>query len=124
MGANAPLSTIFICGSVLEGIFLVIALLSPADFNRCTAAPIDPNTGKVKQFFEWTLSNYIDVSFELGYIRNDTKKFSHVLRDFRNYIHPYQQLSERFSPDEHTAKICWHVLKAAIFQIKERKSMK
>jgi hypothetical protein len=121
--SNAPLATIFICGSVLEGIFLGIALSSPSSFNSATSTPKDHQTGKPKQFYEWTLSNFIDVAFELGYIKNDTKKFSHALRDFRNYIHPYQQLSERFSPDSHTAKICWHVLKAAITQIKGKRSI-
>jgi len=29
-------------------------------------------------------------------------------------IHPFQQMSSRFSPDRHTAAICLQVLKAAI----------
>jgi hypothetical protein len=36
------------------------------------------------------------------------------MRDFRNYIHPYQQLSSNFDPDEHTAKMCLQVLNAVI----------
>ena len=35
-------------------------------------------------------------------------------KDFRNYIHPRQQLSQNFNPDMHTAKISWQVLQAAI----------
>ncbi len=49
------------------------------------------------------------------------KKFSHSLRDFRNYIHPYEQVSSRFNPDEHTARISWQVLKAALFQLSGQK---
>jgi hypothetical protein len=44
----------------------------------------------------------------------DVKKFSHALRDFRNYIHPYEQMASRFNPDAHTAQICFQVLRAAI----------
>ena len=62
-------------------------------------------------------SLYLDVSFELGYIKEDVKQFSHVLRNFRNYIHPFEQMSQNFIPDIHTAEICFQVLKAAIYQI-------
>ena len=40
-------------------------------------------------------------------------------RGFRNYIHPYQQQASNFAPDEHTARICLQVLKAAIAQLSE-----
>jgi hypothetical protein len=73
--------------------------------------------GKVKQFQDWTLSDFIDVARDLNLVREDVKKFSHALRDFRNYIHPYQQMSSGFNPDEHTARICWHVLQVAITQL-------
>ncbi len=38
----------------------------------------------------------------------------HGLRDFRNYIHPYEQMVSGFTPDDHTAKVCFQVLKAAL----------
>lgn len=53
-------------------------------------------------------------------INEEVRKFSHSLRDFRNYIHPYQQLSSQFSPDKHTAQISVQVLKAAIFQLSNK----
>jgi hypothetical protein len=101
------------CGSVLEGLLLGVALADPKRFNQAASAPTD-NAGKVKQFPEWSLAQFIDVSCELGFLKLDVKKFSHALRDFRNFIHPYQQLSSRFEPDRHTAEICIQVLKAAI----------
>ena len=51
---------------------------------------------------------------QLRALKLDVKKFSHELRDFRNYIHPYEQLASKFTPDKHTAEICLQVLKAAI----------
>jgi hypothetical protein len=107
-----------LAGSTLEGIFLGLAISCPQIFNSTNASPKD-NAGKVKQFHEWTLSGFIDVAKELGLIQYDTQKFSHSLRDFRNYIHPFEQLSSGFSPREHTAKICLQVLKAAIYEIGE-----
>lgn len=116
LSANAPLSVIFLGGSTLEGILLGIALKHPQEFNKSESSPKDKN-GKVKQFPDWTLSNYIDVAYDLGFLLEDVKKFSHSLRDFRNYIHPYAQVSSGFNPDKHTAAICWQVLKAAIYQL-------
>lgn len=114
--SNSPLSAIIQCGSILEGILLSLANSYPDKFNICNSAPKDIN-GKVKKFNEWTLSDFINTSYELQIIKEDVKKFSHVLRDFRNYIHPYQQLGSGFSPDINTAKICLQVLKAACMQI-------
>jgi len=114
--AEAPLSVLFLAGSTLEGILLGIALKHPREFNQSKSSPRDKD-GKVKQFQDWTLGNYIDVAYDLGLLMEDVRKFSHSLRDFRNYIHPYAQVSSRFNPDKHTATICWQVLKAAVYQI-------
>ncbi|MBX3036491.1 MAG: hypothetical protein KF758_06225 [Anaerolineales bacterium] len=121
LSAKAPLSIIFLAGSTLEGILLGVALKFPREFNQSNSSPKDRN-GNVKQFHEWTLSNFIDVSCDVGLLMEDVKKFSHVMRDFRNYIHPYQQISSKFNPDIHTAKICWQVLKTAIIQITMNKT--
>ena len=117
---DAPLSAIFLIGSSLEGILLGVALKNIKEFNQATSSPKDKE-GKVKQFPMWSLSNFIDVAFELKLLNQDVKKFSHSLRDFRNYIHPYEQMSSNFQPDKHTAKICWQVLRAGIFQLTKNK---
>ena len=90
------------------------------EFNQSKSSPKD-QSGKVKPYHEWTLSNFIDTAHDIGILKEDVKKFSHSLRDFRNYIHPYEQVSSRFNPDEHTARICWQVLKAAIYQLTNNK---
>lgn len=112
---NAPLSVIFLCGSTLEGILLGFALKLPKEFNSSKSAPKKDN--KVLEFQEWTLNSFIDVAHDLDFLKEDVKKYSHSLRDFRNYIHPYAQMSSKFNPDIQTAKISWHVLKAAIYQL-------
>ena len=110
---NSPLSVIFLCGSVLEGILLVVAQKNIQNFNKANSSPKDKG-GQVKKIHEWTLANLINVSFETNFLKLDVKKFSEHLRDFRNYIHPYAQMTSGFSPDKHTAQICLQVLKAAI----------
>lgn len=118
--ANAPLSAIVIIGSTLEGILLGFASKNPKDFNQAKSAPKDKN-GKTKYHHDWSLTNFIDVAHELKFIQEDVKKFSHTLRDFRNYIHPYEQMSSGFNPDIHTAKLCWNVLKVAMIQLAKNK---
>jgi len=114
--SGAYLSTILIAGSSLEGIFLGLASSNPRAFNTVKSSP-KSRDGKVQQFHDWTLAAFIDVAKDLELIQLDTHKFSHTLRDFRNFIHPYQQMSSGFAPREHTAKICLQVLKAVITEI-------
>ena len=118
--ANSPLAVIFHCGSILEGLLLGVAISSPKEFNQAPISPKDKD-GNVKQFHQWTLAQLIDIACELGYLKLDVKKFSHALRDFRNYIHPYEQMSAKFDPDMHTAKICLQVLKAAAASLGEKR---
>jgi hypothetical protein len=99
-------------GSILEGLLLGVATKNPREFNMSKSSP--KKDEKVKAFHDWTLSEFIDVAHDCNYIGLDVKKYSHGLREFRNFIHPFQQLSTGFKPDEHTAKISLQVLKAAL----------
>jgi len=113
--SNANLSVIFLCGSTLEGILLGVATSNPKEFNTSKSA--FKIKGKVQPLYNWSLNALIDVAYEEGYIGLDVKKFSHALRDFRNFIHPYSQALSKFNPDKHTAKISWQVLRASIDNI-------
>jgi len=115
MVAGSPFAVVILVGSVLEGLLLGVAVNSPEKFNRSTASP--KRDGKVLAFDQWTLANFIDVAHDVGVLKLDVKKFSHSVRDFRNYIHPYAQMAGNFAPDKHTAQICLQVLKAAIADI-------
>ncbi|HDT3000362.1 TPA: hypothetical protein QHL53_002623 [Proteus mirabilis] len=112
----AYLSTILIAGSTLEGVFLGLASSYPRAFNTVKSSP-KGRDGKVQPFHDWNLAAFINVAKDLELIQLDTYKFSHTLRDFRNYIPPYQQMLSGFTPREHTAKICLQVLKAAITEM-------
>ncbi len=115
LAVEAYLAVIFHCGSVLEAVLLGAAQKEPEKFNRSQASP--KRDGKVKALQDWSLSDFINVAHDIGLLTSDVQKFSHGLRDFRNYIHPYQQMASRFAPDEHTAKICFQVLKAALASV-------
>ncbi len=114
--AGAFLSVIFLCGSVLEAVLLGAAQKDPGKFNASSSSPKN-EAGKVKKFHEWSLAQFIDVACAVGLLKPDVKKFSHGVRDFRNYIHPYEQMVSGFTPDQHTAKLCFQVVKAAMADI-------
>lgn len=116
MGAGAYLATILLCGSVLEAVLLGAAQKQPARFNQAAASPKAAD-GTVRRFHEWNLAQFIDAASEINLLKPDVKKFSHGLRDFRNYIHPYEQMASGFTPDQHTAKVCFQVLKAALASV-------
>lgn len=116
MGAGAYLATVLLCGSVLEAVLLGAAQKQPARFNQASASPKSTD-GSVRRFHEWSLAQFIDVASEIDLLKPDVKKFGHGLRDFRNYIHPYEQMASGFTPDQHTAKVCFQVLKAALASV-------
>ena len=115
LSAGAYLSVIFQCGSILEAVLLGAAQTEPEKFNRSRSSPKRNN--KTKPFPEWKLSEFINVAHDVGLLKPDVQKFSLGLKDFRNYIHPYQQMISGFAPDEHTAKVCFQVLKAALADV-------
>ena len=114
--AGSHLSVVVLCGSILEGVLLGKAQKDPALFNKSSASPKNDD-GKVKRFQYWNLAQFIDVASEVGILKPDVQKFSHGLRHFRNYIHPYEQMASGFTPDEHTAKVCFQVLNAALASV-------
>ena len=119
--SKAYLSVLFLTGSTLEGLLLGYAMQYPKAFNSSPAAPKDEYK-KIKAFGNWTLSDLINVAYELGLLNEDIKKHSHTIRDFRNYIHPKEQLKSLFYPDESTARISWQVLKACVIQLIDNKN--
>lgn len=71
LSVKAPLSAIFLIGSTLEGVLLGIASKYPAIYNRAHSAPKDAKTGKIRNLNEWKLNNFIDVSCEVGFLKED-----------------------------------------------------
>jgi len=110
---HSPFATIMLCGSLLEGILLGVAQKRPKDFNSSPQSPKQKDRTP-KHFNEWSLAEFINVAHGLGLLSPDVQKFSHCLRDFRNYIHPYQQMKENFDPNRNTAEMCLLTVKLAI----------
>ena len=113
LATHMPLSAIFLLGSTLEGILLELAIKNPKVFNSAKATPKTKDSVPLP-FYNWTLNSLIDVAYEMEFLDLNVKKFSHDLKDFRNYIHPRQQLTENFKPNIQTAEISYKVLEAVV----------
>ncbi len=114
---EAPLAVIFLVGSTLEGLLMEVALANPDAYISCDTAPM--KKGKPKPLDDWTLAELIRVSRSLGVIGEDVLKHADQVREFRNYIHPRQQLKENFEPRMNTAHIAKQVLLAALTDLND-----
>ena len=74
-------------------------------------------TGNKKQLLEWRLKDYIDVAHEMGWISQTGKDVGHVLRDYRNFIHPYKEFSNNINLSKSDAHILWDVTKSICRQL-------
>lgn len=122
--SKANLASVILCGSVLEGMCLGFGCRHPERVNRAYAAQYNKPP---RQFPEWKLKEWIDVLGRLGDLSPNIEKFGHSLRDFRNYVHPAEQLAHRFTPDQHTARIGFQVVVAAaedLVRAEERQASK
>lgn len=111
---GAPLATIVLLGSILEGILLAQAKQNISDANSSTSAPKDKKSQKVKKLEDWTLNDLIQVAHERGWIGKDANAFSKALCNYRNLIHPNQQVKENEYPKPRTCELSWGVVNAVI----------
>ena len=121
LAADAPIAAIILAGSVLEGVLFGYASSNPAVFNKSKTCP-KTKGGQPKKLREWSLSDLITVSLDVGVLKKDTAEFAVSLRNFRNYIHPREQIAQNFNPDERTALICMMALANAIADLNKNQS--
>jgi hypothetical protein len=114
--AHCNLAAVIMMGSILEAILLARAMLTPTEACRAGSAPKDKE-GRVRQITDWRLAAFIDVAVELGWLKLDRAKFSHILRESRNLVHPYEQARLALFPDSGTCDTCWSVINSAVDDI-------
>jgi hypothetical protein len=116
--AGAPLAATVMMGGLLEALLLgrVHRESNKAPIFQAASAPRDKG-GQTRPLPEWTLRNYIDVAHELGWISVSAKDVGEVLRDYRNYVHPFKQLSHGVHLTADDAILLWEVSKAISRQI-------
>lgn len=90
------------CGSVVEGLLTWALLQREDEALKCGKAPKDKQE-QVLPIRQWGLAHLIDVSADLGAIGKTAKQASWALKDFRNFIHPYNVLQQSARPHQSLA---------------------
>ncbi|NOT07212.1 MAG: hypothetical protein HOP28_03310 [Gemmatimonadales bacterium] len=116
--AKAPLAAIVMMGGLLEALLLARINAEPtsAPIFTAKAAPRD-RAGKTVPLKDWALRSYIDVAHELGWISQSAKDLGVVLRDYRNYIHPYKEISHGIALTVADAALLWDVARSISKQL-------
>lgn len=87
--AEAQLGVLTACGAVLEG--LLTWRLSQ-DPNALTAKGAPKKNGQSPPVEEWGLASLVAVAKELGAIGETSQSACWAVKEFRNFIHPYNTL--------------------------------
>lgn len=97
-------SVIILCGGAIE------AILADLVKSNEQTAKASKSASKESDIMRWDLSTLINVSVELSLVSAGVEKLSHSLREYRNLVHPGNELRNklRFSAEE--AKIAVEVL--------------
>jgi hypothetical protein len=108
---GAFLAVVILCGSVLEGLCMGFGANEPDRFRAAFGERFRKSAPD--RLGDWNLFEWLAVMRHLGEVSPTVEKYGQALRDFRNYVHPAQQLRAGFTPDEHNAHIALQVVLAA-----------
>ena len=101
--ASAPMATMVLCGSVLEGILLNCAKKYPSKFSPDLFSECDMNIDLRKK---WNTVQLIDAAYNVGLLNEDGRKLSKELMGHRNHIHVEKQADNDFTPTQTLSEIC------------------
>lgn len=113
-----PLAAIVMIGGLLEALIIarINRLSDQSPVFKAKAAPKD-KAGMTLMLREWALSDYIDVACELKWITETHKDIGVILRDYRNYIHPYKEYQHKKRIEPSDATILWEIGKTMLRQL-------
>lgn len=104
-------------GSIIEG--LLFALLAERDADAREFRFID-REGRLVRNRQPSLEMLIDTVYAKGWIQLDARRFMHEVRDFRNYIHPRKELTERPDFDADSVRLCWSPVHAMLNDLESK----
>lgn len=118
MSVGANLAATVMMGGLMESLLLARINFStnkPALYTA-KAAPKD-RQGKTLPLSDWKLTAMVDVAHEVSWISKSAKDLGNVLRDFRNYVHPHKEHTDRIEISVDDAAMFWEVCKAITRQL-------
>jgi len=117
--SDAHLAAIILMGGVIEAVLLAIVKRFPKKARDCQSAPLDKQ-GKIKKIRDWTLNELINVAFDCDWIHQDAARFGHLLRKYRNLVHPWEQLEgEASTPTKDDCSVCWQTVRSSLYDLEK-----
>lgn len=102
--ANCWKSVIILCGGSIEAILTDLLLANKTIAVSAKSAPKDNDITR------WDLSELINVAVELNLVSAGVQKLSHPLREYRNLVHPGNEIRNKLNFGAEEAKIAVEVL--------------
>ncbi len=102
--SNCWKSVIILCGGIIE------AILTDLLLSNKTIAIAAKSASKENDITRWDFAKLIDVSVELKLVSAGIQKLSHPLREYRNLVHPSNEIRNQLSFNAEEAKISVEVL--------------
>jgi len=102
--SNCWKSVIILCGGIIE------ATLTDLLLSNNTIALTAESAPQEKDITRWDFSKLIDVSVELKLVSDGVQKLSHPLREYRNLVHPSNEICNQLSFNAEEAKIAVEVV--------------
>ncbi|MFI9387743.1 hypothetical protein [Kutzneria sp. NPDC052558] len=115
--SGAYLLALFGIGSFVEGLLFTVLKEQFPDLVR---AGFRGRDGRQVPASRAGLELLIETAHRQRLIELDARNFLHHVRDFRNYIHPRQQLERDFTPNKDTVNMCWMPVNAVLNDLEER----
>jgi hypothetical protein len=97
-------SVIILCGSSIEAILLDLLIQNESEAKKASAAPSKSNLNK------WHLHDMIEVALELELVPTGIGKLSHSIREYRNIIHPGNEIRQELTIAPEEANIAIEVM--------------
>ncbi len=102
--SNCWKSVIILCGGIIEAILTDLLLSNKTIAITAKSAPEE------NDITHWDFSKLIDVAVELKLVSSGMQKLSHPLREYRNLVHPSNEIRNQLSFNTEEAKIAIEVL--------------
>jgi hypothetical protein len=97
-------SVIILSGGAIEAILVDQLLGDPGRATASNKAPKDADISK------WNLNDLVNVAVDLDYVSAGVEKLSHSVRDYRNLVHPGNEIRKKLSFGSEEARIALEVL--------------
>jgi len=97
-------SVIILCGGAIEAILLDLLVSDETAAKAAKSAPKNPDITR------WDLADLIKVAVELTLVSESVEKLSNPIREYRNLVHPGNELRNKLRFGAEEARIAFEVL--------------